>query len=167
MGFSRQEYWSGLSCPPPGDRPNTGIEHRSPALQANSEPPENPKVVLSALFYSWETEAREQSRLPRAWQLRNAEVGLYRHCLPHRAGFLIGPHSFQSCETCHFKNLNQLWPISRFESCCCQCLEHERTDIPSSAICEAHLAMINETEHYLLWLGLALFCLVVLACLLA
>ena len=26
MGFSRQEYWSGLSCPPPGDRPNPGIE---------------------------------------------------------------------------------------------------------------------------------------------
>ena len=26
MGFSRQEYWSGLSCPPPGDRPNPGME---------------------------------------------------------------------------------------------------------------------------------------------
>ena len=26
MGFSRQEYWSGLSCPPPGDLPNPGIE---------------------------------------------------------------------------------------------------------------------------------------------
>ena len=26
MGFSRQEYWSGLSCPPPGDLPNLGIE---------------------------------------------------------------------------------------------------------------------------------------------
>ena len=32
MGFSRQEYWSGLSCPPPGDLPNPGIEHRCPAL---------------------------------------------------------------------------------------------------------------------------------------
>ena len=28
MGFSRQEYWSGLSCPPPGDHPNPGIEPR-------------------------------------------------------------------------------------------------------------------------------------------
>ena len=35
-GFSRQEYWSGLSCPPPGDFPNLGIEHRSPTLQADS-----------------------------------------------------------------------------------------------------------------------------------
>ena len=26
MGFSRQEHWSGLPCPPPGDLPDTGIE---------------------------------------------------------------------------------------------------------------------------------------------
>ena len=36
MEFSRQEYWSGLPCPPPGDLPNPGIEPRSPALQADS-----------------------------------------------------------------------------------------------------------------------------------
>ena len=29
MGFSRQEYWSGLPCPPPGDLPNLGIEPSS------------------------------------------------------------------------------------------------------------------------------------------
>ena len=29
MGFSRQEYWSGLPCPPPGDLPEPGIEHTS------------------------------------------------------------------------------------------------------------------------------------------
>ena len=32
MGFSRQEYWSGLPFPPPGDLPNPGIESRSLAL---------------------------------------------------------------------------------------------------------------------------------------
>ena len=32
MGFSRQEYWSGLPFPSPGDLPNPGIESRSPAL---------------------------------------------------------------------------------------------------------------------------------------
>ena len=37
MGFSRQEYWSGLLCPPPGDLPNPGIETGSPALHADSE----------------------------------------------------------------------------------------------------------------------------------
>ena len=39
MGFSRQEYWSGLPFPSPGDLPNPGIEPRS-ALQADSSPPE-------------------------------------------------------------------------------------------------------------------------------
>ena len=32
MGFSRQEYWNRLPCPPPGDLPNPGIKSRSPAL---------------------------------------------------------------------------------------------------------------------------------------
>ena len=35
MGFSRQEYWSGLPFPSPGDLPDPGIEPRSPALQAD------------------------------------------------------------------------------------------------------------------------------------
>ena len=41
-GLSRQEDWSGLPCPPPGDLPNPVIEPRSPALQEDSllsEPP--------------------------------------------------------------------------------------------------------------------------------
>ena len=45
MGFSRQEYWSGLPFPSPEDLPNPGIETRSPALQADtltSEPPGKP-----------------------------------------------------------------------------------------------------------------------------
>ena len=36
MGFSRQEYWSVLPFPSPGDIPNPGIKSRSPALQADS-----------------------------------------------------------------------------------------------------------------------------------
>ena len=36
LGFSRQEYWSGLPCPPPEHLPNLGIEPRFPALQADS-----------------------------------------------------------------------------------------------------------------------------------
>ena len=42
MGFSRQEYWSGLPFPSPGDLHDPGTEPRSPALQADaltSEPP--------------------------------------------------------------------------------------------------------------------------------
>ena len=47
-GFSRQEYWSGLPCPPPGDLPNSGIQPKSPGLQADSLPselPRKPKVT--------------------------------------------------------------------------------------------------------------------------
>ena len=40
MGFSRQEYWSGLPCPPTRELPNPGIEPRSPVLQADSLPTE-------------------------------------------------------------------------------------------------------------------------------
>ena len=36
MGFSRQEYYSGLQFPTPGDLPNSGIEPRSPTLQADA-----------------------------------------------------------------------------------------------------------------------------------
>ena len=45
VGFPRQEYWSGLSCPTPGDLPNPGIEPTSPALTGGfftDEPPGKP-----------------------------------------------------------------------------------------------------------------------------
>ena len=48
MGFSRQEYWNGWSCPPPGDLPNPGIEPISPVSPAlacrflTMEPPGKP-----------------------------------------------------------------------------------------------------------------------------
>ena len=40
MNFFRQEYWSGVLFPPPGDLPNPGIEPRSLALQADALPAE-------------------------------------------------------------------------------------------------------------------------------
>ena len=55
-GFSRQDYWSRLPCPPQGDLPNPGIELWSPTLQVDSlpsEPPGKPKstgVVCRALL---------------------------------------------------------------------------------------------------------------------
>ena len=42
MGFSRQEYWSGLPFPSPGDLPDPGIEPGSPALEADALPTEPP-----------------------------------------------------------------------------------------------------------------------------
>ena len=52
MGFSRQEYWSGLPVPSPGDLPDPGIEPGSPALQADtlpSEPPGKPIIEPKSL----------------------------------------------------------------------------------------------------------------------
>ena len=49
MGFSRQEYWSGLPLPSPGVLPHPGIKPGSPALQADSlltEPPGKPKSAV-------------------------------------------------------------------------------------------------------------------------
>ena len=58
MGFSRQEYWNGLPCPPPGDLPNQGIEPMvlmSPALASS--------------FFTTSTvwEARSTIRYPAKW----------------------------------------------------------------------------------------------------
>ena len=51
VGFSRQEYQSGLPCPPPGDPPNPRIEPRSPALQADSLPAELLLISKYLIFY--------------------------------------------------------------------------------------------------------------------
>ena len=47
VGFSRQEYWSGLPFPSPGDLPNPGIEPGSPALQADTLPSEPPGKLIT------------------------------------------------------------------------------------------------------------------------
>ena len=54
MGFSRQEYWSGLPFSSPGDLPDPGIEPRSPPLQVDtllSEPPGKPKREIISVNY--------------------------------------------------------------------------------------------------------------------
>ena len=56
MGFSRQEYWSGLPFPSPGNLPDSGIEPWSPTLQADgltSEPPGKPTLYIELLKMSF------------------------------------------------------------------------------------------------------------------
>ena len=56
MGFSRQEYWSGVPFPAPGDLSDPGIEPLSAALQADSlpsEPAEKPVRVLKWVAMSF------------------------------------------------------------------------------------------------------------------
>ena len=49
MGFSRQEYWSGVPFPSPEDLPDPGIEPRSPAVQADTLPSEPPGKSLNLI----------------------------------------------------------------------------------------------------------------------
>ena len=58
MGFTRQEYWSGLPCPPPGDLPNAGIEPVSLTL-----PP------LASRFFTTST----------TWEAQFSEYYLFKH----------------------------------------------------------------------------------------
>ena len=54
LGFPRQEYWSELPFPSPGDLPNPGIEPMSPALAGRfftSEPPGKPLCMVYVYLY--------------------------------------------------------------------------------------------------------------------
>ena len=77
MRFSRQEYWSGLPFPSPGNLPNPGIEPRSPTLQADSSPSE-PPVMLPGLTQESAISCRSARQL-RHWGL----AGCWLVCLRH------------------------------------------------------------------------------------
>ena len=71
MGFSRQEYWSGLPFPSPGDLPHPRIKPRSPALKADtlsSEPPGKSRMTVI-----------KKSDNAKFWQKRG-ELGTLIHC---------------------------------------------------------------------------------------
>ena len=56
MEFSRQEYWSGLPFPSPGDLPDPGIKPESPAFQADSllsEPPGKPIIIYGRCIFDF------------------------------------------------------------------------------------------------------------------
>ena len=49
MGFPRQEYWSGLPFPSPGDLPDPGIEPTSPALKVDSLPLSHQEALIKVV----------------------------------------------------------------------------------------------------------------------
>ena len=63
MGFLRQEYWTGLPLPPPGDLPDPGIEPRSPALQADSLPTEPPRRRMLCNDLKWEKNLKKEWKI--------------------------------------------------------------------------------------------------------
>ena len=78
MGFSRQEHWSGLPFPSPGDLPDPGIEPKSPALQADSlpsEPPGKPFRDYTPLYFP--SHLSESDLAPRAmYSLENRQLNI-------------------------------------------------------------------------------------------
>ena len=110
VGFSRQEHWSGLPCPPPGDLPHPGIEPGSPALQADSLPSEPPGEPLLL-----------------SYKQQNAEgsSGTFSSRLCNQLFLLWTPFSFLPLKNPHllwrlwvFVALCGLLPVHCWASCC-------------------------------------------------
>ena len=71
MGFSRQEYWSGLPFPSPGDLPNPGIQARCPALQADALPSEPPgKLKNSCIFHRSENSDKHRKNYKKGLKIQ-------------------------------------------------------------------------------------------------
>ena len=66
MGFSRQEYWSGLSFPSPGDLPKPGIEPGSPTLQADYHLSHRDYVYTHLNLLNWQRTSEKKQREPNA-----------------------------------------------------------------------------------------------------
>ena len=64
MGFSRQQCWSGLPFPSPGDLPDPGLEHGSPTLQADTLPSEPPGTNLKLIVKEMEIQCSPETSLP-------------------------------------------------------------------------------------------------------
>ena len=116
IGFSRQEYWSGLPFPSPGDLTDSGIESGSPAMHADflpSEPPGKPQSGREKQPQIWNPQSEKYILLPQCQAL--SLVSIFRD-LPHLQRsrqmnlneiliILIHQHEF-------LKNLNTLELIS-------------------------------------------------------
>ena len=82
MGFSRQEYWSGLPFPSPGGLPDPGIEPRSPTLQADAlttEPSGKPIKKENKKLFTYAFSPKNKYRLDIS---EDNEIGYVVNCLP-------------------------------------------------------------------------------------
>ena len=110
VGFSRQEYWSRLPCPLPGDLPAPGIEPASPALQADflpTEPLGNPsQLINNVLIVSCE-------------QQRDSAIYIHVSILPHTPLPSRLPHNIEQSSICY--TVGPCWlSIQRVSVCTCQ-----------------------------------------------
>ena len=108
-GFSRQEHWTGLPCPPLGDLPTPGMELVSPVLQGHSlltEPPEKPRKLRAVVKSLTFTFSRIHTCSSLSSLQRSSQKTLYQEenlkkkktfCVySHRKGFTLLSHGFLS-----------------------------------------------------------------------
>ena len=109
MGFSRQEYWSGLPFPSPGDFPNPGIEPGSPTLQADalaSEPPGNSVLIANGIspqllpVYPWTTEKTNWKQANKKTGREEQDGGGVGGCGVHLSPRIHQEHSFRHKSAC-------------------------------------------------------------------
>ena len=98
MGFPRQEYWSGLPFPSPGDLPDPEIKPRSPALQAGSLQSESPIHIRGFPDRSVGKEsacnARDSSSIPGLERSAGEGIGYpLQYCWASLIAQLINIHS--------------------------------------------------------------------------
>ena len=121
MEFSRQEYWSELPLPSPGDLSNLGIKPGSSALQADFSPSE-PQGSYSIHFTGEETE--QLGNLPQVTQLASSKAGVQA-----RTGWLVDvlltvwaslpDESFNGATKAQSggkQSFPKIFPISRFKT---------------------------------------------------
>ena len=95
MGFSRQEHWSGLPFPSPGDIPDPGIEPQSSTLQADTSPSEPPGKPLAH-------ECAQSSLLSRTTGDQGpAPEGLFRSAVRWARGGKTADDQTEACPTEH------------------------------------------------------------------
>ena len=78
MEFPRQEYWSELPCPPPGDHPNPGMECGSPVLQKINE---NTLLLTKMLTIFWQSRIATNLQYLQIVIMQGMPVIFLRHLL--------------------------------------------------------------------------------------
>ena len=76
MEFSRQEYWSGLPFPSPGDLPDSGIETGSPALQADSLSSELPG---KSMWIRGDFSKHKENHIALEWEIQQNQQLFIQH----------------------------------------------------------------------------------------
>ena len=115
MGFSRQECWSGLPCPPPGDLPDPGIEPASPTLAGQFFTTKSQSLGVCYASLS-------SRPCPHRPLQASSKISLLQRILPHlprqaRSPVLsISSRSFS--KKCHYSDYNLFTAVCHVPFCC-------------------------------------------------